>query len=825
MKRSCLLALLALFLITPFALAVEDIEIFHLVEVKPSSAREFLAVQALGMEITRVNPETSEFEVVVPDSRLGDLIQVGVVFDMVIEDMASFYEERLMRTEPSTTRAFPDGSMGGFYTNSEILDILDDWAVQYPDLISPRQSIGTTIEGRDIWAVKISDNPLLDENEPEVLFESLIHCREVQGMMTLIYYMMNLLEQYGVDEELTYLVDNREIWFVPVLNPDGYLYNEQTNPNGGGMWRKNRRDNGGGTWGVDLNRNWGYKWGYDNIGSSPYPGDETYRGTGPFSEPETQAISDFLLSRPIKTHWDTHTYGNLYLCPFGYDNVLPYGQDWDIYQEYLADISAVNGYAAGPIPTTINYPVNGGSIDWIYQETGAFTIAPEIGGTGFWPTKPEILPLAIENFMPIKYWTWVGGSYVLLNGSTVDDDNGDGNLHPGEPAEITIFLRNKGVSATLTDVIASVSTSNPHVTIQNGYHNFGSVAGYTEVDNSADPFAIEVDSFINYGDTITLDVDITFDDFMITQQVNLTCGVPTIFISDDFETNLGWTVQNTAVQTGEWERADPAGTSAQPEDDHSPTGTKCYVTGRLGGSSGSDDLDGGPTRLLTPVMDLSSGNAEVSFWCWFYHSDYGAQHPLAVDISNNNGSTWTNVMNITHKPAWTQHTFNVADHVTPTSQVLVRFTANDNPNDDVVEALIDDFEVKTFNPPVKLTLAGTPAIGNTVNIEIDASSDPDLGYFMAASTITYPVLPIGDRYFPLGWDFMLVPFSIKPGNGVFNNFFGYLDGAGHSSAPEFVIPNMPMLVGQDIFFAAATLDAGSPDGVKNISAPLAITVE
>ncbi|MHC4942797.1 MAG: M14 family zinc carboxypeptidase [Planctomycetota bacterium] len=825
MERLCLAALLALLSFTPFAFAVEDIEIFHLIEVKSATARDFLAVQAMGMEILRVNPETGDFEVVAPDSRLGDLVRAGIIFEMRIEDMASFYADRLAQAAPPEVRAFPDGSMGGHYTNSEVIGLLDDWAVQYPHLISPKQSIGQTIEGRDIWAVKVSDNPTLDEDEPEVLFESLIHCREPQGMMTLIYYMIRMLEDYGVDEELTYLVDNREIWFVPVLNPDGYLYNEQTYPGGGGMWRKNRRNNGGGTYGVDLNRNWAYMWGYDNIGSSPYPGDETYRGTGPFSEPETQAISDFLLSRPITTHWDTHCYGNYYLCPFGYDNVLPYGQDWDIYQEYLADISAVNGYAAGPVPGTLGYYVNGGSIDWIYQELGAFSIAPELGSTGFWPSKSEILPLAIENLMPLTYWTWVGGSYVQLNSFSLDDDNGDGNIHPGEPAEITIFLRNKGVSATLTDVVASISTTNPHVTIQNGYHNFGSVAGYTEVDNGNDPFAIEVDSWISYGETITFDVDITFDDFMLTQQVHLTCGVPVIFIADDFETNLGWTVQNTNVQTGEWERADPAGTSAQPEDDHTPTGTMCYVTGKLGGSSGNDDLDGGPTRLITPLMDLSSGNAEVSYWCWFYHSDYGTQQPLAVEISNDNGGTWKKVEDITHKPQWTQHSFNVADFVTPTSEVLIRFSATDNPNDDVVEALIDDFEVKTFNPPVQLTLVGTPAIGSTVNVEIDAPSDPDLGYFMAASTITYPVLPIGDRYFPLGWDFMLVPFSIKPGNGVFNNFFGFLDGAGHSSDPEFVIPYLPMLIGVDIFFAAGTLDAGSPEGVKNLSAPLPITVE
>ena len=82
--------------------------------------------------------------------------------------------------------------------------------------------------------------------------------------------------------------------------------------------------------------------------------------TAPFSEPETQVVRDFILSRPLEVHWDTHTFGNLLMCPFGYANVLPPGQDWPMYQEYLDDMTAENGYEHGPIYTTI-YPASGGS--------------------------------------------------------------------------------------------------------------------------------------------------------------------------------------------------------------------------------------------------------------------------------------------------------------------------------------------------------------------------------------------------------------------------------------------------------------------------------
>src|SRR6185503_2455375 len=106
-----------------------------------------------------------------------------------------------------------------------------------------------------------------------------------------------LLENYNTNPEVKYLIDNLEMYFVPVVNPDGYIYNETTNPNGGGMWRKNRRDNLDGEYGVDLNRNYGYNWGYDNNGSDPNTASDTYRGDTSFSEPETQNLKNFCNAR------------------------------------------------------------------------------------------------------------------------------------------------------------------------------------------------------------------------------------------------------------------------------------------------------------------------------------------------------------------------------------------------------------------------------------------------------------------------------------------------------------------------------------------------
>ena len=130
-----------------------------------------------------------------------------------------------------------------------------------------------------------------------------------------------LTDGYGTDPEATFLVNEREIWFVPVVNPDGYVWNEVTDPSGGGLWRKNRRDNPSTCEGVDINRNYGYQWG--GSGASPDECDETYRGTAAWSEPETRAVRDFVSSRRFVTADSYHSNAALVLYPWGYTVAPP----------------------------------------------------------------------------------------------------------------------------------------------------------------------------------------------------------------------------------------------------------------------------------------------------------------------------------------------------------------------------------------------------------------------------------------------------------------------------------------------------------------------
>ncbi|MGD8452604.1 MAG: C1 family peptidase [Phycisphaerae bacterium] len=216
---------------------------------------------------------------------------------------------------------------------------------------------------------------------------------------------------------------------------------------------------------------------------------------------------------------------------------------------------------------------------------------------------------------------------------------------------------------------------------------------------------------------------------------------------DDFETNQGWTVQ-AGADTGNWERADPQQTTSsgqiiQPGDDHSETGTLCYVTGPLAGTgAGSYDVDGGPSHLISPVFDLSDADATISYWRW-YHIGTQLDDELVVAVSNNNGSSWVTVESVSSRQEWTHVSWKVSDYVTPTSQVRVRFTVDDSPNNSLVEALIDDFSVATAycQPPQYYTLT----------VDIDGSGtvalDPPGGTYIEGSLVWL------DATAQLGWHF------------------------------------------------------------------------
>ncbi|MBN2587944.1 MAG: T9SS type A sorting domain-containing protein, partial [Candidatus Fermentibacteraceae bacterium] len=173
------------------------------------------------------------------------------------------------------------------------------------------------------------------------------------------------------------------LYFIPIGNPDGYEYNM---PNGG-MHRKNMNFTLGN--GVDLNRNWGYMWGYDNVGSSPSPTSETYRGTAPFSEPETQVQSNFIIDKAPIAAMSYHTYGGDLLYPWGYEDIFT--PDNDLFVGWADQMTAVNNYTYGT-PWQVMYNSNGDQLDWSYcgvDVPKVYCMTPEVGDNGFWGSQND----------------------------------------------------------------------------------------------------------------------------------------------------------------------------------------------------------------------------------------------------------------------------------------------------------------------------------------------------------------------------------------------------------------------------------------------------
>ena len=216
---------------------------------------------------------------------------------------------------------FPAGWQG-YHTYAEMAADVLATATAHPTIVE-RRSIGTSYQGRTIWAVKISDNVTADENEPEILFDGLTHSDEHMGLEMTLHIMHWLVDGYGHDARITSLVNNRETWIVLAVNPDGAEYDIS-----GGrfhFWRKNRQPTPGTSYiGTDLNRNFGYRWGLAEGRTSKNPAAITYMGPSAFSAPETRNIRDFLASRvvngrqQIRTAITFHESGRLVMWPYGY---------------------------------------------------------------------------------------------------------------------------------------------------------------------------------------------------------------------------------------------------------------------------------------------------------------------------------------------------------------------------------------------------------------------------------------------------------------------------------------------------------------------------
>ncbi|HRY31411.1 MAG TPA: M14 family zinc carboxypeptidase [Bacteroidales bacterium] len=572
-----------------------------------------------------------------PDhSLIGDLYQpevakitaLGYQTEIIQDDLGAYYRIRneaalkKMKSpgykplQPKSSANWPVpagfslGSMGGFYTWDEMTSRLDDMVQNYPSLITVKVPAAgdSSVEGRPLYYVKISDNPNQNENENRILYTGMHHAREPIGMQALIFYMYYLLEHYATDPLIQYLVDNTELYFIPVMNPDGYVYNQSMNPFGGGNWRKNRKDNGDGSFGVDLNRNYGYMWGFDDIGSSPDPYSEVFRGTGPFSEPETQVIRDFCNEKQFKIALNYHSFSNLLLFPWGYTSQeLP--ADYAAFQAYAEVMTRQNNYVYGPGATTI-YQTNGGSDDWMYGEQqskpAVLSFTPEVGdGTaGFWPSPELIIPLCQDNM-----WQNLAAALLTVQFAEVKDAS---PLFIGTQSFLKYQIRNLGLqTGSFTVGVQPLGNAFQYT----GPANIHTNPGYLQLLTDSIPY--QLSPAYQPGQPIQYLLSISNGIWTFSDTITKYSGTPQVFFQDS--------CNNMAAWTGDWATT----SSSYHSPDYSITDSP------FGPYSSYADL----SVTLSDPVDLSNAVMAVLRFYARWDLENGFDY-VQVKASADNGFSW-----------------------------------------------------------------------------------------------------------------------------------------------------------------------------------------
>ncbi len=267
--------------------------------------------------------------------------------------------------------------------------------------------LGKSLEGRDIIALQInSDRGSLNQghsNKPGMIYLGAHHAREHLSTEIPLMFADYLLKNKK-DPTLSALLDARDIWFVPLVNPDGSEFDISTGRYQ--SWRKNRRPNGDGTFGVDLNRNYGYRWGTG--GSSTNTNSEIYMGPKPFSEPETQVMKAFIEAHlNAKILLSFHTFSELILYPWGYQYAgMDNTKDRAVFETMAKTMAQWNHYT--PEQSSGLYITSGDTTDWAYGEHGIFAFTFELSPTsiwngGFYPGAKAIDPTFAANVKPALY--------------------------------------------------------------------------------------------------------------------------------------------------------------------------------------------------------------------------------------------------------------------------------------------------------------------------------------------------------------------------------------------------------------------------------------
>jgi len=305
---------------------------------------------------------------------------------------------------PSKLGASADFTLDEYHTYDDIQTWLKNLSQKYSD-ICEYVVIGKSYEGREMGAIKISGKNG-SNGKKAFWMDGGIHAREWITTATVNYMLAKTLEGYGSDDTVTSMVDGLNIYYAPILNPDGYDYTWTKDR----MQRKTMMPNScsSGSPGTDPNRNWDFHWG--EAGTSTNPCSESYQGKAAGDQPEVAAVQDFIREKDTFLGYiNFHSYSQLWMSPWGYTSSK--AKDFDVHNEAagqaVAALEAVHGtkFEYGPISTTI-YPASGSSADYTYGTCNVlFSYGVELRDTGrygFTLPADQIIPSGEETFESVK---------------------------------------------------------------------------------------------------------------------------------------------------------------------------------------------------------------------------------------------------------------------------------------------------------------------------------------------------------------------------------------------------------------------------------------
>jgi len=437
---------------------------------------------------------------------------------------------------------------GSYHTLSEMENMLLSISNNYPN-ITDLYSIGKSYEGRDIWCLEITDNPGVDEGEPGVFFMGLHHAREWPTVEICLNIADELTSEYGSDINITDIVDNRRLWLVTCVNPDGYYYDHDL----GHDWRKNRHYFPEfGTYGVDLNRNYGGSCNGDPWGSwgavvasniDHHPSSSTYCGPSPISENETQIIRDIFLQNDICASISWHTHGELVLWPWSYSTSLTTPDN--TYLSYVGtEIASRITRQSGsgtytPQQGSSLYPTSGDTTEWAYgyghyvqgRPTFAYTIE---ACSSFHPSESTLDQICLENLEGALYFLEeaqnISNVVPRVIPPEIDDMNVDSDgdytvswqqqnpqanpdyFQLDELANLSAVTDDAESGSTLWNLDGfSITTSRYH----SAASSYKSLPASSEVSSMTSVFPLPVESGMNLSFWCWYDIEYNYDEAMV----------------------------------------------------------------------------------------------------------------------------------------------------------------------------------------------------------------------------------------------------------------------------------------------------------------------